>query len=509
MSSAQITALPLEPKNPADKHEPLRSSSPNSTQAKLAVVILAAGQGTRMKSQLPKMLHEVAGRPLLEHVINAAKALGPQQIVVVTGHGADQIEDHFAKAGVVFARQHEQLGTAHAFRMAQPALEDFDGEIVVLYGDTPLMRAQTLRGALELHRSNQAGMTVITSELENPKGYGRILRDANGEVVRIVEHKSATEAQKLIKEWNSGMYVFSSKAFTLAAKIGDDNSAKEFYLTDILEKYRQVGDKALAYKIADAAELEGANDRVQLAQADTVLRNRIREHWMREGVTLRDPNSIYIDDTVTLEPDVIIEPGVILKGQTSIARDSIVGAYSVISDSMLANNVTVKPHTVLENVTMHSGSDAGPFARLRGGAILERDVHVGNFVEIKNSRLEQGAKAGHLAYLGDARIGAESNIGAGTITANYDGINKHHTDIGRGVFIGSNSTIIAPRVIGDGAFVAGGSTISDDIPEGAIAIARGKQRNIEGWAEKYWRKALELVKPGKMKVIRVWLEGKD
>ncbi len=485
---------------------PLRSSS---TQAKLAVVILAAGQGTRMKSQLPKMLHEVAGRPLLEHVINAAKALGPEKIVVVTGHGADQIEHHFAKAGVVFARQHEQLGTAHAFRMAQPALEDFDGEIVVLYGDTPLMRAQTLRGALEFHRQKQAGMTVITSELENPKGYGRILRDANGEVVRIVEHKSATEAQKLIKEWNSGMYVFSNKAFTLASSIGSENTAKEFYLTDILEKYRQAGDKALAYKISDAAELEGANDRVQLAQADTVLRNRIREHWMIEGVTLRDPASIYIDDTVMLEPDVIIEPGVILKGQTSIARDSIVGAYSVISDSILASNVSVKPHTILENVTMHQGSDAGPFARLRGGAILERDVHVGNFVEIKNSRLEQGAKAGHLAYLGDARIGAESNIGAGTITANYDGINKHHTDIGKGVFIGSNSTIIAPRVIGDGAFVAGGSTISDDVPDGAIAIARGRQRTIEGWAEKYWRKALELVKPGKMKVIRAWLERKD
>jgi bifunctional UDP-N-acetylglucosamine pyrophosphorylase / glucosamine-1-phosphate N-acetyltransferase len=484
-------------------------SSTVDTEAKLAVVILAAGQGTRMKSQLPKMLHEVAGRPLLEHVINAAKALGPEKIVVVTGHGADQIESHFAKAGVIFARQYEQLGTAHAFSMAQPALEGFAGEIVVLYGDTPLMRAQTLRGALEFHRQHQAGMTVITSELDNPRGYGRILRDANGEVVRIVEHKSATEAQKLIKEWNSGMYVFSNKAFALASQIGNDNTAKEYYLTDILEKYRHDGDKALAFKIADAAELEGANDRVQLAQADTILRNRIREHWMREGVTLRDPKSIYIDDTVTLEPDVILEPGVILKGQTSIARDSIVGAYSIISDSILANNVSVKPHTVLSNVTMHPGSDVGPFARLRDGAILERDVHVGNFVEIKNARLEQGAKAGHLAYLGDARIGAESNIGAGTITANYDGVNKHHTDIGAGVFIGSNSTIIAPRVIGDGAFIAGGSTISDDVPEGAIAIARGRQRVIEGWAEKYWQKALEIAKPGKLKVIRAWLEKKN
>ena len=484
-------------------------SSPISTQAKLAVVILAAGQGTRMKSKLPKMLHEVAGRPLLEHVINAAKALGPEKIVVITGHGADEIETHFAKAGVVFARQFEQLGTAHAFRMAQPALEGFCGEIVVLYGDTPLMRSKTLQGALEFHRANHAGMTVITSELDNPRGYGRILRDANGEVVRIVEHKSATEAQKLIKEWNSGMYVFSSKAFTLASHIGNNNTAHEYYLTDILEKYRHAGDRALAFKIKDAAELEGANDRVQLAQADLVLRNRIRDHWMTEGVTLHDPSTIYIDDTVTLEPDVIIEPGVILKGQTTIGRDSIIGAYTVISDSMLANNVTVKPHTVLENVTMHSGSDAGPFARLRGGAILEQNVHVGNFVEIKNSRLERGAKAGHLAYLGDARIGAEANIGAGTITANYDGVNKHHTDIGAGVFIGSNSTIIAPRVIGDGAFVAGGSTITDDLPEGAIAIARGKQRTIEGWAEKYWRNALEFAKPGKLKVIRAWLEKRN
>jgi bifunctional UDP-N-acetylglucosamine pyrophosphorylase / glucosamine-1-phosphate N-acetyltransferase len=480
-----------------------------TTEARLAVVILAAGQGTRMKSHLPKMLHEVAGRPLLGHVINAAKALNPEKIVVITGHGADQIEAYFADAGVVFARQFEQLGTAHAFGMAQPALEGFDGEIFVLYGDTSLMQVQTLRGALELHREHNAGMTVITSELDNPQGYGRIVRDASGEVLQIVEQKSATEAQKLIKEWNSGMYVFSSKAFQLTSSIGNDNSAKEYYLTDILEKYRQVGDKALAFKIADAAELEGANDRVQLAQADIVLRNRIREHWMRQGVTLRDPSSIYIDDTVTLEPDVILEPGVILKGQTSIARDSIVGAYSVISDSSLANNVTIKPHTVLENVTMHSGSDAGPFARLRGGAILERDVHVGNFVEIKNSRLEHGAKAGHLTYLGDARIGAEANIGAGTVTANFDGVNKHHTNIGAGVFIGSNSTIIAPRVIGDGAFIAGGSTIGDDVPEGAIAIARGKQRVIEGWAENYWRKALELVKPGKLQVIRAWLAKKN
>jgi bifunctional UDP-N-acetylglucosamine pyrophosphorylase / glucosamine-1-phosphate N-acetyltransferase len=480
-----------------------------NAEAVLAVVILAAGQGTRMKSKTPKMLHRVAGRPLLEHVINAAKALAPTKIVVVTGHGAEEIEAHFAKAGVIFARQFEQLGTAHAFRMAEPALEGFNGEIMVLYGDTPLMRSKTLRGALELHRANGAGMTVITSELDNPRGYGRILRDANGEVYRIVEHKSATEAQKLIKEWNSGMYVFSSKAFSLAASIANNNSAKEFYLTDILEKYRAAGDKALAFKIGDAAELEGANDRVQLAQADLVLRNRIRDHWMREGVTLRDPSSIYIDDTVTLEPDVILEPGVILTGQTTIGRDSIIGAYSVISDSMLANNVQVKPHSVLENATMHSGSDAGPFARLRGGAILEQNAHVGNFVEIKNSRLERGAKAGHLAYLGDARVGAEANIGAGTITANYDGVNKHHTDIGAGVFIGSNSTIIAPRVIADGAFVAGGSTITDDVPEGAIAIARGKQRTIEGWAEKYWRDAIALAKPGKLMVLRVWLEKRN
>ncbi|MFN3265960.1 MAG: bifunctional N-acetylglucosamine-1-phosphate uridyltransferase/glucosamine-1-phosphate acetyltransferase, partial [Deinococcales bacterium] len=300
----------------------------------LAVVILAAGQGTRMKSSLPKMLHQAAGRPLLGHVIERAKELEPSKIVVITGHGAEAIEAHFAKEPVVFVRQLEQLGTAHAFLCAKDALASHSGDVFVLYGDTPLMTLETLQAALEAHRSAKAGMTVITGILEDATGYGRIVRDERGEVQRIVEQKAASEAEKQIKEWNSGMYVFDQSAFELAVQIGNQNAAKEYYLTDILELYRRAG-KPVVAKIAASSELEGSNDRVQLAAADKVLRDRIRIRHMRAGVTLRDPATTYIDDTVQIQSDVILEPGVVLQGQTSIATGSLIGAYSVLTDTQL------------------------------------------------------------------------------------------------------------------------------------------------------------------------------
>ena len=471
----------------------------------LAVVILAAGQGTRMKSSLPKMLHQAAGRPLLGHVIERAKELEPSQIVVITGHGAEAIESYFASEPVVFARQTEQLGTAHAFLCAKVALAGHSGDVFVLYGDTPLMTLETLQSALEAHRSAKAGMTVITGILEDATGYGRIVRDDRGEVLRIVEQKAATESEKAITEWNSGMYIFDSSAFDLAAQIGNSNSAKEYYLTDILELYRQ-NNKAVLAQIADSSELEGSNDRVQLAAADKTLRDRLRIQHMKNGVTMRDPNTVYIDDTVTIGNDVILEQGVILKGQTSIATGSTIGAYSVLTDVQLLGAVQIKSHSVLEGAVLHGGSEVGPFARIRSGTILEADVHVGNFVEIKNSHLLEGAKAGHLAYIGDANVGRDVNFSAGAITANYDGLDKFRTTILDGAFIGTNVTLVAPVTVHQGAFVAAGSTITTDVPEGALGVTRATQKTLEGWAVKYWGKKLETAKANKLSIIRKWLE---
>ncbi len=475
--------------------------------AGLAVVILAAGQGTRMKSALPKMLHEVAGRPLLGHVIKRAQELEPQRIVVITGHGADAIEAHFKDAGLLFARQLEQLGTAHAFLCAAAALEGHTGDVMVLYGDTPAIRHSTLKAALEAHRHAQAGMTVITGELPDATGYGRIVRDASGEVVRIVEQKAASEIELKLTEWNSGMYIFDSSAVELARVIGNKNAAHEYYLTDILELYRQQNKRVVAFK-ADSSELEGCNDRVQLAAADRTLRLRIGEALMRGGVTLRDAATTFVDDTVRIEADVILEPGVILRGATVIGRGSVIGAYSLITDCQLAENVTIKPHSVLEGALLDRGAQVGPFARIRAGSRLGVNVHVGNFVEVKNSTLLEGAKAGHLAYIGDADLGCEVNFSAGAITANYDGVHKHRTVIGDGAFIGTNATLVAPLTIQQGAFVAAGSTITTDLPEGALGVTRAPQRTVDDWSERYWTKKLAGAKPNKNPVIQSWLEAR-
>ena len=478
-----------------------------SGHAPLAVVILAAGQGTRMKSALPKMLHEAAGRPLLGHVIKRAQELEPQRIIVVTGHGADAIEAHFKDAGVMFARQLEQLGTAHAFLCASDPLEGHTGEVVVLYGDTPAIRYSTLKTALETHRAALAGMTVITGELPDATGYGRIVRDASGEIVRIVEQKAASEAEKKLTEWNSGMYIFDSSAVELARVIGNANAAHEYYLTDILELYRQQNKRVVAFKV-DSSELEGCNDRVQLAAADQTLRLRIGEALMRGGVTLRDPATTFVDDTVRVEQDVILEPGVMLRGTTVIGRGSVIGAYSVLTDCQLDAGVLIKPHSVLEGALLARGVQVGPFARIRAGSNLGVNVHVGNFVEVKNSTLHEGAKAGHLAYIGDADLGREVNFSAGAITANYDGVHKHRTVIHDGAFIGTNVTLVAPVTIQQGAFVAAGSTITTDLPEGALGVTRAPQKTVEDWSERYWTKKLLGAKPSKNPVIQNWLEAR-
>ncbi|HEX2864424.1 MAG TPA: bifunctional UDP-N-acetylglucosamine diphosphorylase/glucosamine-1-phosphate N-acetyltransferase GlmU, partial [Deinococcales bacterium] len=382
---------------------------------RLAVVVLAAGAGTRMVSKLPKVLHEVAGRSMVGHVLKAARALEPERIVVVTGRGADQVEDALAGTGLEFARQEQQLGTGHAFLQAATALAGFKGDILVLYGDTPLLRQETLAAVVNHHRETSAGMTVITAELANPTGYGRIIRGSQGEVLRIVEEKAATPAQRLVKETNSGVYVFDHHALELAGRIGNDNPSHEYYLTDILEEYLRQGLRTEAFQVPEATELMGVNDRLQLAFAEGVLQARTRERLMRGGVTLRDPASTFVDDTVEVEPDVTLEPGVHLRGSTRIGRGSSIGPDCLLRDATLDENVLVAGWTVVEGASLAPGATVGPFARLRAGAVLKDNTHVGNFVEVKNSTLEAGVKAGHLAYLGDALIREEANIGAGTI----------------------------------------------------------------------------------------------
>ena len=487
----------------------------------LEVVILAAGQGTRMRSKLPKVLHPLLGRPMLGYALRSAQALGAGNIVVVTGHGAEQVEHFLEGKGVNCVRQEQRLGTGHAFLTAAPALEG--GPILLLYGDTPLIRLETLGAMLEHHTATNAGLTILTGELEDASGYGRIVRGEDGQVLEIVEEKAATPAQKNIREFNSGVYLMDARAPQLAAHIGKDNAAGEYYLTDLLALYRAEGARVEAFKIADSSELMGVNDRLQLAEATRVLRGRINEGHMRAGVTLCESSSTTIEDTVQIGPDTTIGAGVHLLGSAKLGEGVQIGPYSILNSSELGDFVQIGPytvvsdcvleggcivhaHSVLSGARVSSGADVGPFARLRPGAVLEHGVHVGNFVEVKNALLGAGTKAGHLAYLGDAVFGREVNVGAGTIIANYNGLEKNTTRVGDGVFIGSNSTLISPVTVGRGAMVAAGSTVSHDIPEGDLGVARARQENKAGFSKRYWKKAGMRLK---LEVLRAWLEESE
>lgn len=453
----------------------------------LEVVVLAAGQGTRMNSKKSKVLHEILGRPMLGHVLSKARALNPDRIVVVTGHRAEEVETYLQREGVVFARQKEQLGTGHAFAQAVPHL-DGSGDIVVLCGDTPLVTTETLQGLLDQHREKRSALTVLTSSLVDPTGYGRILRDNHGNVLAIVEEKVATEEQKAIREFNSGVYVMDPKAKALVEEITDGNGDREYYLTDLIELYRKRGSRVDAFHIRDSTELQGVNDRTQLADAARVMRQRINRQWMKLGVTLLDPDSTSIDDTVSIGRDTTLGFGVQLIGKTQLGEGVSVGPFSVLIDTVVEDGVQIKSHSVIESSRLARQSQVGPFARLRPGTQLAEEVHVGNFVEIKNSSLGKGTKAGHLAYVGDAQIGVGVNIGAGTIVANFDGAQKHLTQIDDRAFIGSNSVLIAPIRIGREAMVAAGSAVTQDVPEGDLAVARGRQENKTGLARKRLQK---------------------
>jgi bifunctional UDP-N-acetylglucosamine pyrophosphorylase/glucosamine-1-phosphate N-acetyltransferase len=450
--------------------------------AALAAVILAAGQGTRMKSCLPKVLHEVAGQPMLHHVIRGAGSLGADPIIAVIGHGADLVRATCAAPGVVFTLQAEQLGTGHALQCAAPALAGFVGDLLLLCGDVPLLQAETLAALLAHHRAEQAVVTVLTAIVDEPRGYGRIIRGPQG-VAKIVEEKDASPEERAVREINTGIYTFAApRIFALLTGLTNNNAQGEYYLTDVIAAARAAGERVAALAVKDAEDAMGINDRVQLAQAGAAMRARINEMHMRAGVTLIDPAATYIDPEVTIGADCIIHPGVHLRGTTVVGRDCELEPGVIITDCTLGDRVHVKAGSVLAESRIGADTDIGPMAHLRPGTVLAGENKIGNFVETKKATIGNGSKASHLTYLGDAVIGADVNIGCGTITCNYDGVNKHVTVIEDAVFVGSDVQFVAPVRIGRGSLIGAGSTITKDVPADALAITRADQKNIEGWA---------------------------
>ncbi len=450
----------------------------------VSVIILAAGLGTRMRSKLAKVRHRAGGASLLEHVVRAAKCVAvPEQITAVIGHQADEVRADVAAHGISFALQTEQKGTGHALRMCegQPGLGQ--GRVVVLYGDCPLLSVTTIERLLQAHAGAAQAATVITTNLADPSGYGRIVRDEAGRVAAIVEEKAASTEQKRITEINSGMYCFeASVLWPYLAKVTPNPASGEYYLTDVVELMRAEGQYTVPLVIDDASELLGINTKVELAEVDRIFRARKVRELMLAGVTVERPETVTVDLDVEVGADSVLEPFVQLRGRTKIGEGSAVGACSILSNAELGANVKVFPFTTITDSELRDGAEVGPYARLRMGAVMEEGSHVGNFVELKKTQLGRGAKAMHLAYLGDSEIGAKVNIGAGTITCNYDGVNKHRTFIGDGAFVGSNSTLVAPAEIGVGSYVAAGSVVTKPVPADALGIGRGHQVNKEGWA---------------------------
>jgi bifunctional UDP-N-acetylglucosamine pyrophosphorylase/glucosamine-1-phosphate N-acetyltransferase len=444
----------------------------------LDIVILAAGQGTRMRSALPKVLHPVAGQSMLGHVISTARALQPRSIQVVIGHGAEQVRQRLVGDDLNYVVQAEQLGTGHAVAQALPNLSA--ERVLILYGDVPLIEAETLQRLLQKVGPEQLALLTVT--LDDPTGYGRIVRDAHGGVQAIVEHKDASAEQKAIREGNTGILaVPGSRIGEWLGRLSNSNAQGEYYLTDVIAMAVADGLRVATEQPQDAMEVQGANDRIQLAELERHYQLRAARRLMTQGVTLRDPSRFDLRGEVSVGRDVLIDVNVVLEGEVVIEDDVQIGPNCVIKDSTLRRGAIVKANSHLDGAVVGEGADCGPFARLRPGSTLGAKAHVGNFVEMKNASLGDGAKAGHLSYLGDAEIGARTNIGAGTITCNYDGANKFKTVMGEDVFIGSNSSLVAPLNLGDGATTGAGSTITADVPAHTLALGRGRQRNIDGW----------------------------
>ena len=446
-------------------------------------IILAAGKGTRMKSDLPKVLHKVAGISMLEHVFRSVNAINPEKTVTVIGHKAELVEQVLA-GQTDFVRQTEQLGTGHAVMMAEPVLENLTGQTLVIAGDTPLITGESLKNLIDFHINHKNVATILTAEADNPFGYGRIVRNQHDEVLKIVEQKDASDFEQQIKAINTGTYVFdNARLFEALKNINTNNAQGEYYITDVIGIFRENGEKVGAYTLKDFDESLGVNDRVALATAEGVMRRRINQQHMVNGVSFVNPHATYIDVDVEIAPEVQVEANVTLKGQTKIGAETILTNGTYIVDSVIGER-TVITNSMIEESSVADGVTVGPYAHIRPGSSLAKDVHVGNFVEVKGSSIGENTKAGHLTYIGNSEVGANVNFGAGTITVNYDGQKKYKTVIGDNVFVGSNSTIIAPVELGDNSLVGAGSTITKDVPADAIALGRGRQINKEDYAKR-------------------------
>ncbi len=450
------------------------------------VVVLAAGQGTRMKSKLFKVMHPVMGRPMVGHVVEAALNAKATQVITITGFGAETIQEYLGdKSDYVY--QEEQLGTAHAVDQARELLGDKEGTTVVLSGDTPLLQAETLEQLMDKHEQTGAKATILTALADEPYGYGRVIRAEDGSVAKVVEEKDATEEERAVPEINTGTYCFDNQAlFEALEKVDNNNAQGEYYLPDVLEILKDQNEKVEAYPLKNMDEALGVNNRVALSEATAIMRERINEKHMLNGVTLIDPQTTYIEMDVRIGRDTVIEPGVYLKGNTVIGEEVFIGMQSMIEDSELADGVEIR-QSVIEGATIGKGSDVGPHSRLRKGAVLGENVHIGNYVEIKKSTIGDNTKAGHLTYIGDAEVGKNVNVGCGVVFANYDGKKKNKTIVGDNSFVGSNANLVAPVKLGKQSFVAAGSTITDEVPENALGLARARQVNKEDFYTRFFK----------------------
>lgn len=457
----------------------------------ISIVILAAGLGTRMKSAKAKVLHSAGGRTLVEHVVHTAREAAPEsRLVVVVGHQAGEVEAALSGCPVTFALQSEQKGTGHAVMACRGLLESRDGLVVILYGDCPLLSPETLRALITRHNRSADAVTVVTTLLDDPSGYGRIVAGETGRIHAIVEQKAASPAQLAIREINSGIYCFrAAPLWRHLDEIKTTNPAGEFYLTDMVEILGRHGYTAGAFRLDDPTEVLGINTRVELAEVDRILRARTARRLMLAGVTIEKPETVTIDAGVAIGMDTVIEPFAQILGNTAIGSNCRIGACSIVKDSRLGDGVSVFPFSIVGTSILEAGVEVGPYARLRMENHVEAGAHVGNFVELKKTRLGSDAKAMHLAYLGDSVIGSKVNVGAGTITCNYDGVKKHQTRIGDGAFVGSNSTLVAPVEIGPGSYVAAGSVITETVPADSLALGRSRQSVKEGWAARRRQRA--------------------
>lgn len=444
--------------------------------------MLAAGKSTRFKSSKPKVIHPLCGKPLVSHVLDKLRRLKVDKAFVVIGTDGNRIREELAGYPVEFVVQEQQLGTAHAVMAAHRQLKKLKGSLLITYGDTPLIETKTLRRLIETRERNDADQVLLTAEPANPHGLGRIIRDENGEAVQIVEEKDASPKQKLIPEINAGFNCFKiSSLLDAFAGLSRSNAAGEYYLTDVLHILRARGKKVMTVAANSAQEVHGVNTREELAAVETVLRARIARKWMLAGATILSPSSVLIDETVVIAPDTLIYPGVVLEGKTRVGRGCTIFGFCHLKNAVLGEGVTVDHCSVIRNSRVGRGGLVGPFAHLRGEVLVGSGCRIGNFVEIKQSRIGNHTKAAHLSYIGDAEIGNHVNLGAGTITCNYDGANKNKTVVEDQVFVGSDSQLIAPVTVRKGAYIAAGSSVTDDVPEQALAIARQRQINKEGW----------------------------